>query len=364
MPYGPDDESFIHQLPTTLDHVHDSDKTWSDRCYFETHAEDGSFLLAMGYGNNPNVGRAMGYAKLSLADGRHWDLDVARELAGDRDQVKAGPLVLTCVEPLKRWKLQLLPNPSGVEWELYYEPRAPMWELKPILIYDGGRKTADMYHMKEAGTYTGWYAVDGERTTIDGLAGGRDRTFGVRVSEDLDFWLWYSIEFEDKALEAYVFETSSGEVLYCDGGIVNTDGSVSKRFVKHEHDIRFDGDRKRITSADLLFVDEDGAEYRLSATSPHVSVNTYYGAPSPNAQSDGELKWLHWNANDDEALTAAEDFALALDQVMQFDLGGAKGTGILEMYSMGDGYHRYPNWPASEELINRIRSFQSGPSGG
>ena len=32
MPYGPWDEYFVHQLPSTMDVVHDSDPSWSDRC--------------------------------------------------------------------------------------------------------------------------------------------------------------------------------------------------------------------------------------------------------------------------------------------------------------------------------------------
>jgi len=128
MPYGPWDEYFIHQLPRTFDQVSDSEKSWSDRCYFNVHSPDGAMLLVCGYGNNPNSQSVAGYAKLSLADGRHWDLDVFRRCTTDRGDLHAGPMRLTCVEPLQRWKLELAPNPSGLEWELYYESRAPMWE--------------------------------------------------------------------------------------------------------------------------------------------------------------------------------------------------------------------------------------------
>ena len=31
-------------------------------------------LLASGYGNNPNTGSGLGYVKVSLADGRRWNL--------------------------------------------------------------------------------------------------------------------------------------------------------------------------------------------------------------------------------------------------------------------------------------------------
>ena len=133
MGYSAADESFTHQLPTTFDQVHDPDPTWSDRCYFFAASPDGTMLLASGYGNNPNTATGLGYVKVSLADGRHWDLLSGRPVTGDdRGDLSAGPMRWTCVEPLKRWRLDVEPNKSGIEWELYYEPTAPMWELLPM----------------------------------------------------------------------------------------------------------------------------------------------------------------------------------------------------------------------------------------
>ena len=78
MPYNADDEYFIHQLPRPFDHVNDTAESWSDRCYFNVHSPDGTMLVTTGYGNNPNTQSAHGYAKVALADGRHWDLDSVR----------------------------------------------------------------------------------------------------------------------------------------------------------------------------------------------------------------------------------------------------------------------------------------------
>ena len=180
MVYSAADESFTHQLPTTFDAVHDPDPTWSDRCYFFAASPDGTMLLASGYGNNPNTASGLGYVKVSLADGRHWDLLSGRPLTGgDRAQLSAGPMRWTCVEPLKKWRLDVEPNRSGIEWEIYYEPTAPMWELLPMkVVGNDGLLLADMYHMKEPGRWSGWVQIDGERISVDGFHGGRDRTFG------------------------------------------------------------------------------------------------------------------------------------------------------------------------------------------
>ena len=173
MPCATWDQYFVHQLPRTFDQVNDSERSWSDRCYFNAVTPDGTLMLVTGFGNHPNTQHAHGYAKLSLADGRHWDLDAVRR-STDRAELYAGPMRWTCVEPLKHWQLELGSNDSGIEWDLHYRARA-LWELLPITIRKRGRVLADMQHIKQPGDYTGWIRIDGAEIAVDGLIGGRDR---------------------------------------------------------------------------------------------------------------------------------------------------------------------------------------------
>ncbi len=294
MGYSAADESFTHQLPVTFDQVHDPDPTWSDRCYFFAAAPDGSMLLASGYGNNPNTASGLGYVKVSLADGRHWDLLAGRPVAGgDRDDLRAGPMRWTCVEPLKQWRLDVEPNDSGIEWELHYEPTAPMWELLPMKVRDAdGRLLADMYHMKEPGRWTGWVQIDGQRISVDGFHGGRDRTFGVRVSDKIDFWLWLDAGFEDRAIEAWIIESHDGTVRYVDGGITHNDGTLSKRFVGISHDVEFDGDRKRRPAP--------------SSTSPTRTARPTASPPTPHTRMSTPTTGCPWRTANTRTRVAAD----------------------------------------------------------
>ena len=184
----------------------------------------------------------------------------------DRGDLRAGPMRWTCVEPLKKWRLDVEPNGSGIEWELYYEPTAPMWELLPMKVRGkDGQMLADMYHMKEPGRWSGWVQIDGERISVDGFHGGRDRTFGVRVSDKIDFWLWLDAGFEDHAIEAWIIESLTAQSITSMAGSRTRTATLSKRFVKIEHDVEFDGDRKRPARAVLVFTDEDGKTYRVTA---------------------------------------------------------------------------------------------------
>lgn len=355
MGYSAADELFNHQLPVTFDRVHSSDPTWSDRCYFFASSPDGTLLLASGYGNNPNTGTGLGYVKVSRADGRHWDLLSGRPVTGDdRAELSAGPMHWTCVEPLKKWRLDVDANDSGIEWELYYEPTAPMWELLPMKVHDkDGGLLADMYHMKEPGRWTGWVQIDGERISVDGFHGGRDRTFGVRVADKIDFWLWLDAGFEDRAIEAWIIESADGTVNYVDGGITYHDGRLSKRFVKIEHEVQFDGDLKRPARAVLVFTDEDGTAHRVVGDTPHQDVNAYYGLPMSHCQYQdlgNGAYFIHflWNSKDSAQLAETEGKSMALDQLMRFDFDGDTGWGIFELLMGGQGYRRYPNWSAMD----------------
>jgi hypothetical protein len=356
MGYGPWDEYFIHQLPKPVDQVHDPDKSWSDRCYFSAHSPDRSTLLTCGYGNFPNGGYAHGYVKVALADGRHWDLDVARKCINDRGDLYAGALRFTCVEPLKRWMIELGPNDSGLEYELHYESTAPVWDLLPLDVRRGDEVIADMHHIKQPGRYTGWLQIDGERISVDGYNGGRDRTFGVRVSEKIDFWVWFEANFEDRAIEAWAFETADGTVQYVDGGFTFTDGRQSKRFLSFNHDIRFDGNMKRPTGADIVFIDEDGIEFHVTAKALNLDVNVYHGPPHRSRRARDGTGFYHWSSNDADMLSEMEAGAVALDQLMDFELDGMTGHGIFELLAMGEGYRRYPNLRALDLSFTNIKS--------
>lgn len=351
MGYSAADESFTHQFSRPFDEVHDPDGSWSDRCYFFAHSPDGDLLVTSGYGNNPNQWAAMGYGKVALGDGRHWDFSVGRRITGaDRADLYAGPMRWTCIEPLKRWSVDLAPNDSGVEWHMEYEPRAPMWELLPMYVELGGRTIIDMFHIKESGHWTGWVQIDGERISVDGWHGGRDRTFGVRVADEINFWIWLDAGFDDRAVQAWLIEDREGNVHYVDGGVTYTDGRLSDRIVKIEHDITFDADRKRPSHATLVCTHEDGTVRRLTATSPQQHVNVYYGQPLPGfgfVDHGGGEYFLHlpWSSAEPEQLAGMEARAMSLDQLMRFEMDGQHGHGIFEILAGSDSSARYPNWP-------------------
>jgi len=222
-----------------------------------------------------------------------------------------------------------------------------MWELLPITIRKSGRLIVDMFHIKQPARYTGWVRIDGEEISLDGFVGGRDRTFGIRASEEVDFWLWFEAVFEDRAIEAWVWESSDGTVQYVDGGFTFDDGRLSKRFVAFQHNVIFEGDRKRPLRADIVFVDEDGETFRVTADAKCSHVNANYGAGLSLRRARNGLSYYSWNSNDPADLAEVESNAVSIDQLMEFEMNGMVGHGIFEILARGDHYQRYPNWGPS-----------------
>jgi hypothetical protein len=344
MAYGDWDDYLIHQIPSSLDHVQDSDPHWTDRFYFNCHARDGSTLLTCGYGVYPNQQAASGYAKLALADGRHWDVAASRAVSGDRWNAGAGPLQFTVLEPRRRWRLQLGPNPSGLEYDIEYQARAPIWELQTIFGRKRGKVIVNQQHIQQSANYRGWVRCGDETLSVDSFYGSRDRTWGIRNHVDIDMWIWFAAQFDDRAIAAWAWERKDGTVMYVDGGFCHEDGTLSKRFVKMLHEVRFDRDFKRPKEAEIVFVDEDGRRYTVHGRAQHPNVNVYYG---PMLQPSMEpLQGQNWDEQDEPSFRRVEGAAPASDQLMRYELEGMTGYGIFEIWVAGDGYDRWAgNWP-------------------
>ena len=343
-----DDQYFLHQLPRTFDHVVDSSPQFSDRCFFNIVSPDAGFIAVTGLGMYPNTQHGHAYAKLSLPDGRHWDIDGVRKVTVDRSDLHAGPIRITCLEPLKRWKLELGPNDSGLEWELYFDARAPLVQFNPLTLRSRGRVLADMQHIKQPGDYTGWIKLHGEEIAFTTLLGGRDRSIGVRDNLNIDFWVWYEAVFEDRAIEAWVIEDTRGNVSFVDGGITFNDGRPPKRFVRFEHDVTHDGTRRRQLGATCTFTDEDGETHVVTGTAPSGDAIIYYVPQHPGRTEADGYSHFTWDGKDAEHLDQVESNAISTDQFMRYEYNGMVGHGIFEMFVAGRRYPRYANWNATK----------------
>lgn len=338
MPYQPMDDYLIHQAPIPLDQVVSGHPHWTDRFYFNIHPKDGSSLITCGGGIFPNARGAHIYGKVSLADGRYWDISAVEQKLERSLITKVGAFTFETLEPMKRWRLLLAENESGVSWDIEYKARAPLWHLKPIYIEKAGKIIVQQQHIQQSGYFEGEVKFGSETLSVDGFYGGRDRTWGIRDHANVDMWIWFAAQFEDRAIAAWLWESKDGTIHYVDGGFCHEDGTLSKRFTRFEPKIEFDGLTKKPLVAEVLFVDEDGREYNLKAKQGHKNVCVYYGGTPASRDNTYPV-----NMNDPAVQNYVSSVSVSNDKLMQYELDGMSGWGIFETWVCGDGYDKWAN---------------------
>ena len=82
----------------------------------------------------------------------------------------------------------------------------------------------------------------------------------------------------------------------------------------------------------------------MTADSPHPDVGVFYGTSLPRRQQGDKVSFSAWNSTDAADLAEVESGALAIDQLMRYEMDGMSGSGIFELLVRGDHYQRYPTW--------------------
>ncbi|GBD12458.1 hypothetical protein HRbin24_00465 [bacterium HR24] len=321
------DEYLVHQAVAPLAQVSSPDPHWQDRFYFNLHDDRGEFLAITGLGAFPNRGVMEGYL-LAVHRGRHYSHFVSRPLAGDREEMAAGGLSFAVMEPLRAWRLELAPPASPVSGHLVFEGRCPPFQFSPIEWRKGEHTVVHQCHYTQAGRYAGGLQVEG--TPLQGLAGMRDRSWGIRNMPLVDMWIWVSAQFRDGCLTAWLWETALGDPVYCDGALVPESGQA-RRLLSLAHELELWPGTRRPRRARLSLALEDGEEISLVA---EEAASIYLGRQP-----------AVWDEGDAEALAQAEAAAFGYDQLCRFRGDGLEGWGVVEYVFVG-GCQRYGIAPA------------------
>ncbi|MDP1966037.1 MAG: hypothetical protein Q8K93_28005, partial [Reyranella sp.] len=120
-----------------------------------------------------------------------------------------GPVKIEILEPLQKLKVTVDSPEHGLKGEFVFEGRAFPIEEPRFVRRQGTRTFMDYTRLTQNGRYAGWIELDGERRSVDGHVGTRDRSWGVRPVGARDsqetvppvppqfFWLWSPSSFED-----------------------------------------------------------------------------------------------------------------------------------------------------------------------
>jgi len=359
------DDYPIHQTPEPLAHRATSDPNAYDRYWFNGVDQAGRFYFGAALGLYPHQ-QVMDAHFSILRDGEQHALHASRLAPREPSDTQVGPLRLEVVEPMRRLRLSIARNETGVEAELTFVSRAPALEEARARMKAGAttRNLVDMTRFTQFGTWQGWIRAGGVETKIEPATtwATRDRSWGVRpvgaaapgrpAEPPQVAWLWAPIHFADEALLVGYFQRPTGERWNADGMRVPVSASPepcadpsAPGFVHLEprgERLVFRPGTRWIERAELDVLPRGGAKTTLSLeTVLRFNMNGLgYAHPRwGHGIWQGELavEGESWKESD---LQPDNPFHQHLHNLVRATLGEKRGVGLLEQILIGP-HERY-----------------------
>jgi hypothetical protein len=157
------------------------------------------------------------------------------------------------------------------------------------------------------------------------LWGLRARRWGVMVLARMPFYHWVSLQLPGRCITAWQFESSEGEVLYCDGAVVTEEGDVTP-ITSLQHDWTSTPGRRHPDETRFALLTAAGEVLRVKCR----RIGSHFLSPTTG----------HWSDSDAAALAAADATAFSVEAYCEVTVGGEHGFGIVDIVTR-PGYRRY-----------------------
>ena len=257
-----------------------------------------------------------------------------------------GPLRWEVVEPLRRWRLSLAPNETGVEFELDWLCRARAYETRRYEVRDE-HGASNHAHFFQSGRYDGVLSIDGRSVDVAGWYGQRDRSRGQRrVRDRLGMHLWVQAQLPGASIGLLFNCDRHGATTHCDGALMREDGAVDP-VTGVRHALDFD-DGLEFRSGELELELESGERHRVGVESTGPGIYMAGGGHAGWHGIDhgpGHAEHDRWPL--DGTMTPRELPISLAQAVARYSDGRQSGTGVFE-YALT----RSPSFVYSPTLVS------------
>lgn len=221
------DDFPIHQTAEPIAHPASSDRNVYDRTWFNGYAEDGSYYFGIGMSLFPHRGILDCALSVVEKDGRQHSFFGSRRAPLERTEMQVGPFRMEVLEPLRRTRVTLDDNGSGIRCDLRFSARTAAMEEDRQTMWQGTRRTMDTTRFLQFGRWTGSIRhPDGEidlsasqcHATKDRSWGTRDtagepESGGAPTSPSGVFFIWAPLIWDDHVSHAVCIEDEHGRPL-------------------------------------------------------------------------------------------------------------------------------------------------------
>ena len=354
------DDYPVHQTPEPLAQPLTSDRNVYDRTWFNGYANDGSYYFGVGMAVYPHRHVLDGAFSVLLPDGTQHCFYASRRAPAERTDMSIGPYRIEVVEPMRRTRVLLEDNDSGIACDLTFSARTASIQEGRQVLWQGARRTMDATRFDQFGSWSGTIHTPDGDIAVDPEAcrATKDRSWGVRGVGEPDppgapivpggiFFLWAPLFWEDHVSHAIFFDDGDGRALVREGltaplyaGEEDIPGVEDGRIdwqATAIHRIEYHPGTRLAKTAEIDLVNLAGS-VRTITLEPIMRFQMKglgYGHPKwrqGNWQGELETGFESFNVNELD-LGAVENFHV--QQVVRASDGERQGIGVLEQIVVG-----------------------------
>jgi hypothetical protein len=149
------DDFPIHQTPEPIAVPATSDRNVYDRTWFNGYAADGSYYFGIGMAIYPHRGILDCAFSVVQPGGRQHCFYGSRRAPLERTEMQVGPFRLEVIEPMRRARVVLEDNASGVSCDLTFSARTAAIQEARQTLWSGARKAMDATRFDQFGRWSG-----------------------------------------------------------------------------------------------------------------------------------------------------------------------------------------------------------------
>ena len=344
------DDLPVHQAPVPLAHAMDGHPDAYDRFFFNAYTEDRYVAVALGlYPGRGVIDAAVGV----VHGGTQRSVFASGRLEGRATRV--GPISIELLEPMRVATVRVDAADEGIAGELTYTARTVAIEEPRQTRHDGARLVMDATRATQLGTWRGELTCGGERVSLDGARGTKDRSWGVRpvgpavatapsTAAPQLFFCWAPLHFEAHGFHCSTFEDAAGvpsssvtatlDVLQPGQSPVDPSGVHPVRATPA---IRFASGLRRAAGATLAVTRADGSSSTIELE-PLLTFRMrgagYFHPVYAHGHYHGELV-VAGEVHDVDELDTTSFHNVHVEQVVAATWEGHRGLGVLELLAVG-----------------------------
>ena len=354
------DDYPIHQTPEPIAYSATSDRNVYDRTWFNGYSSDGSYYFGIGMSIYPHRGVLDCAFSVVEKDKRQHCFYGSRRAPLERTDMSVGPFRIEVVEPMRKTRVVLEDNSSGIKCDLMFSTRTvPIQEARQTL-WSGTRRVMDATRFDQFGRWQGTIShPDGDLLIDDSeCLATKDRSWGVRAVGEPEtggaptagggiFFLWTPLFWDDHISHAIFFDGPNGEPLVREGltaplyrteaEVPDNGQSLIEKQLTASHRVEYHPGTRLAASAEVDLIGHDDSIRTIKMTPILKFMMKGLGYTHPDWRQgawQGELEIGH-ESFDPRQLDPLAAENIHNQQVVKVSDGHREGVGVMEQIFFG-----------------------------